>query len=70
MIGASATIIGNIEIGEGSRVGAGSVVLQAVPAHCTVAGVPAKVVGCAGNDTPSHAMNQNFLDKVVTDFDI
>lgn len=70
MIGASATIIGNIEIGAYSRVGAGSVVLQAVPEHCTVAGVPAKVVGCAGCDNPSHAMNQNFLAQVVTDFDI
>ncbi|BCW88292.1 Serine acetyltransferase [Alphaproteobacteria bacterium SO-S41] len=70
MIGASATILGNIEVGEYSRVGAGSVVLQPVPANCTVAGVPAKVVGCAGCDNPSHAMNQNFLDQIVSDFDI
>ena len=70
MIGAGASIIGNIIVGEYSRVGAGSVVLTAVPDHCTVAGIPAKVVGCAGCDNPSHAMNQNFVEQIVTDFDI
>ncbi len=70
MIGANATILGNIEIGAFSRVGAGSVVLQPVAENCTVAGVPAKVMGCAGCPNPSHAMNQNFLAQVVTDFDI
>ncbi len=44
LIGAGAKILGNIEIGEGARIGAGSVVLNSVPAHCTVAGVPAKIV--------------------------
>src|SRR5262249_45575924 len=43
-LGAGAAILGNIEVGRMSTVGAGSVVLAAVPAHCTVAGVPAKVV--------------------------
>ena len=36
-----------MEIGEGAKVGAGSVVLESVPPHTTVAGVPAKVVGKA-----------------------
>lgn len=61
MIGANATILGNIVVGEYSRVGAGSVVLISVPSHCTVAGVPAKVVGCAGCDQPSHEMNQMIV---------
>lgn len=43
-IGAGATILGNIRVGSMSRVAAGSVVLQDVPANCTVAGVPARVV--------------------------
>ena len=44
MIGAGAKILGNIEIGAMSKVAAGSVVLEAVPPHCTVAGVPARIV--------------------------
>jgi serine O-acetyltransferase len=44
LIGAGASILGNIEVGEQSKVAAGSVVLKDVPAYCTVAGVPAKVV--------------------------
>lgn len=44
MIGAGAKILGNIEVGTMSKVAAGSVVLRAVPPHCTVAGVPARVV--------------------------
>jgi serine O-acetyltransferase len=42
---AGAKILGNIEVGEGAKVGAGSVVLHGVPPHVTVAGVPAKRVG-------------------------
>ena len=42
--GARAKVLGNIEIGSMSKVGAGSVVLASVPAHCTVVGVPARVV--------------------------
>lgn len=61
MIGAGAKILGNIEIGECSRIGAGSVVLKDVPRHSTVAGVPAKVVGTAGCDHPALAMDQSFV---------
>ena len=43
-IGAKATIIKGVTIGEGSVVAAGSVVTKDVPAHSLVAGVPAKVV--------------------------
>jgi serine O-acetyltransferase len=45
LIGAGAKILGNVEIGEGSRIGASSVVLNDVPAHISVAGVPAKEIG-------------------------
>ena len=57
LIGAGASILGNIQIGECSRVGAGSVVLHEVPPCKTVAGVPAKVVGDAGCESPSRSMN-------------
>jgi len=44
VIGAGATLLGSITIGEGSRVGAGSVIIEPVPPHSTVVGVPGKVV--------------------------
>jgi len=50
LIGAGAKLLGNIEIGACAKVGAGSVVLDDVPAHTTVVGVPARVVGAAPDD--------------------
>jgi len=44
VIGGGSEILGNIVIGENSRVGAGSVVLRDVPDNCTVVGVPAHIV--------------------------
>lgn len=58
LIGAGAKILGNIRIGDCSRVAAGSVVLAEVPPCKTVAGVPAKVVGDAGCSQPSLSMDQ------------
>ena len=60
LIGAGAKILGNVEIGAGAKVGAGSVVLEDVPAHCTVAGVPAELVGHPDVDEPALEMNQKF----------
>ncbi len=60
MIGAGAKILGNIEIGKGAKIGAGSVVLQPVPPHTTVAGVPAKIIGKPCSDKPAVDMVQNF----------
>jgi len=58
LIGAGAKVLGNIKVGHCSRIAAGSVVLQEVPPCKTVAGVPAKIVGEAGCDQPSVAMDQ------------
>ncbi|THD74654.1 serine O-acetyltransferase [Thalassobius vesicularis] len=60
LIGAGAKVLGNIKIGHCSRIAAGSVVLHDVPPKTTVAGVPAKVVGEAGCDTPSVVMDQSL----------
>ncbi len=45
LISVGAKVLGNIKVGDGAVVGAGSVVLQDVPANCTVVGIPAKPVG-------------------------
>lgn len=58
LIGAGAKILGNIKIGDCSRIGAGSVVLKEVPPRTTVAGVPAKVIGEAGCAQPASVMDQ------------
>ncbi|HYD96654.1 MAG TPA: serine O-acetyltransferase [Noviherbaspirillum sp.] len=61
MIGAGAKILGNIEVGAMSKVAAGSVVLRPVPAHCTVAGVPARVVRHHHDQScPSDEMDQSI----------
>ncbi|MET3924980.1 serine O-acetyltransferase [Devosia sp. 2618] len=61
LIGAGATVLGNIQIGDCSRIGAGSVVLKEVPPRVTVAGVPAKVIGEAGCAQPALVMDQVVL---------
>lgn len=58
LLGAGASVLGNIEVGQCARVASGSVVTKDVPENCTVAGVPAVVIGCAGCDEPAVGMNQ------------
>ncbi len=60
LLGAGASVLGNIKVGECSRVAAGSVVLQDVPSCKTVAGVPARIVGDAGCPRPSKSMLQTI----------
>lgn len=62
MIGAGAKILGNIEIGRYSKIGANSVVLQQVPDHATAAGVPARIIGQSSAQKPAFDMNQYFED--------
>ncbi|KAJ4951810.1 hypothetical protein NE237_028642 [Protea cynaroides] len=51
LIGAGATILGNVKIGEGAKIGAGAVVLIDVPPRTTAVGNPARLVG--GKEKPS-----------------
>lgn len=57
LIGAGAKILGNVIIGEYSKIAAGSVVLTNIPPHSTAAGVPAKVIGKPFVEIPAFAMN-------------
>lgn len=56
LLGAGAKVLGNVEIGEGAKVGAGSVVLKDVPPHTSVAGVPAVVIGKTSEVSPALGM--------------
>jgi len=60
LIGANASVLGNIKVGDGSKIAAGSVVLKPVPESCTVAGVPAKPVGGPCCDNPAKSMVQTL----------
>ena len=60
LLGAGCKVLGNIEIGAEAKVGAGSVVLEDVPPHVTVAGVPAKVIGTPREETPAFGMDHSL----------
>ncbi|MBQ0720215.1 MAG: serine O-acetyltransferase [Gammaproteobacteria bacterium] len=60
LIAAGAKILGNIEIGEGAKVGAGTLVLESVSPHTTVAGVPARLVGRPREAAPALEMDQRI----------
>lgn len=63
MISTGAKVLGNIEIGTGAKVGAGSVVLNDVEPHTTVVGVPAHRVGKPCSVNPARTMNQSVYDN-------
>ncbi len=63
MIAAGAKILGNVTIGKGCKIAAGAVVLQDMPPHTTVAGVPGKPVGSAREEVPAFEMNQTISEN-------
>lgn len=60
MIAAGAKVLGPFKIGDHSKIGAGSVVLKEVPDHCTVVGVPGRIV---------KQKNQKVDDTALCDMD-
>ncbi len=69
VISADATVLGPIEVGENSRVGAGAVVVQSVPPNSTVVGVPGKVVKKDGvRLQPADLHHERLPDPVMESF--
>jgi serine O-acetyltransferase len=67
-VGNNANLLGNITIGENSRVGAGSVVLSDVPPNSTVVGVPAHIVYRNGERiliTDPHDIKDPLSDSLI-----
>lgn len=60
LIGAGASIIGNIRVGDYAKVGSGSVVTKPVPDGCTAVGVPAVLINCPTCGEPSKSMDQTI----------
>lgn len=67
MISAGAKIIGSFKVGENSKVGAGSVVIEEVPPNCTVVGVPGRVVRRNNQKLVREEMNQVDLPDPVNE---
>ena len=67
MISAGAKVLGSFTIGENSKIGAGSVVLQEVPPNSTVVGVPGRVVKRNNVSIPREDMNQTDLPDPVNE---
>jgi len=62
LLGAGAKILGNITIGDYAKIASGSVVLKPVPAHCTAAGVPARLVNCPTCPEPARSMDHTLAE--------
>ena len=60
LLSTGAKVLGNIEVGEGAKVAAGSLVLDNVAAHTTVAGIPARVVGKPPEAEPALSMDHKL----------
>lgn len=64
LLGAGAKVLGNITVGDYAKVASGSVVLKPVPAGCTAAGVPARLVNCPTCEEPARSMDHTLADVV------
>lgn len=66
LLGAGAKVLGNIMVGDYAKVASGSVVLRPVPAHCTAAGVPARLVNCPTCEEPAKTMDHTLAETVYS----
>ena len=69
LLGAGAKVLGNIQVGDYAKIASGSVVLKPVPAHCTAAGVPARLINCPSCNEPAKAMDHTLAD-IAYDYSI
>ena len=64
MVSAGAKVLGSITIGANSKIGAGSVVLNDVPANSTVVGVPGKVVRSKDERLDCVKLQRSEMDQI------
>ena len=65
MISAGAKVLGSFKIGDNSKIGAGSVVLEEVPPNSTVVGVPGRVVKRNNERLPQEDLDQTHLPDPI-----
>ena len=63
LLGAGVCVLGPIEIGPGSKVGAGSVVVTDLPCHCVAVGVPARIIRQSCVEEP--CMNMDLVSTLL-----
>lgn len=69
VVGVGAAVLGDITIGRGSRVGGGAVVVNDVPANCTVVGIPGRIVVREGQRVEAVDLHHEDLpDPVIEMF--
>ncbi len=66
VVGAGAKVLGNITIGDHSRIGANSVVIKSVPPYSTALGIPAKVIPNSGVE-PGQELRHDLLHELIQD---
>jgi serine O-acetyltransferase len=64
LLGAGAKVLGDITVGDYAKIASGSVVLKPVPAHCTAAGVPARLINCPTCEEPARTMDHTLAETV------
>jgi serine O-acetyltransferase len=64
LLGAGAKVLGNIQIGDYAKIASGSVVLKPVPAGCTAAGVPARLINCPTCESPARTMDHTLAEDL------
>lgn len=65
MVSAGAKILGSFKVGDNSKIGSGSVVLEEVPPNSTVVGVPGRIVRRDNQRLPQEDLNQSLPDPLL-----
>lgn len=65
LIGAGASILGNIKVGSGAKIGCGSIVLKPIPHGATAVGAPAKIIGWAKEKDPGSLMDLSLKNIMI-----
>lgn len=65
VVGAGAKILGNITIGQNSKIGANSVVVKDVPPNCTAVGVPARILGKCEQNPFAHDKIPDISQELI-----
>eukprot|EP00879_Flechtneria_rotunda_P003074 GHRR01003294.1.p1 GENE.GHRR01003294.1~~GHRR01003294.1.p1 ORF type:complete len:377 (+),score=96.05 GHRR01003294.1:359-1489(+) len=66
LLGAGVSVLGNVTVGCGAKVGAGSVVVSDLPCHSVAVGVPARIVKQTARAEPCQTMDQ--IEDFILDY--